>query len=226
MKDNSLITAQLLHHMKLAQDTEEEAELLQERRSALVVLRVQNLINNNPRALVLKELLYKQGDAVNKKVEKRIVTLTQFELKWFHDDPEELRADYYMGLVKLPFIYDVVKSKQARNERPSFMISVTMYLDKKKEEKSKRDIFFSCDTVEDRDKWMIAIDYLKTRAIYDAYAKKNTLVNFINSSKSEEKKRDEDADRDLSDLLYDFGDQLKNSTANRANTSANRGIGS
>lgn len=37
----------------------------------------------------------------------------------------------------------------------------------------KRDIAFSCDTEEARDKWIIAIDFLKTKAIYDAYAKKN-----------------------------------------------------
>lgn len=84
-----------------------------------------------------------------------------------------------MGCVKLPFIYDVVRSKQVRNEKPSFMISVTMYYDRKKDEKPKRDIYFSCDSAEERDKWIIAIDYLKTRAIFDAYAKKNTLVNFI-----------------------------------------------
>ena len=59
------------------------------------------------------------------------------------------------------------------------MISVTMYFGKKDVEQGKRDIFFSCDTEEARDRWMIAIDYLKTRAIYDAYAKKNTLVNFM-----------------------------------------------
>ena len=118
-----------------------------------------------------------------------------------------------MGLVKLPFIYEVVKSKQAHNERPSFMISVTMYLDKKNEEKGKRDIFFSCDTPEMRDKWMIAIDYLKTRAIYDAYAKKNTLANFFAQSNEEENKSGDDhEERDLSNLLYDFGDQLKSNT--------------
>lgn len=61
------------------------------------------------------------------------------------------------------------------------MISVTMYYDRKKEEKPKRDIFFSCNTPQERDKWMIAIDYLKTRAIFDAYAKKNSLVNFISA---------------------------------------------
>lgn len=84
-----------------------------------------------------------------------------------------------MGLVELPFIYAVVKSKQSGNERPAFMISVTMFMDKKGEEKPKRDFFFSCEDEATRDKWMIAIDYLKTRAIYDAYAKKNTFVNFI-----------------------------------------------
>ena len=42
MKDNSLVTEQLLNHMKLAQDELEESELLFERRSALTVLRVQN----------------------------------------------------------------------------------------------------------------------------------------------------------------------------------------
>ena len=40
MKDNSIMTEQLLMHMKLAQDTENEADLLIERRTALVVLRV------------------------------------------------------------------------------------------------------------------------------------------------------------------------------------------
>ena len=66
---------------------------------------------------------------------------------------------------------------------------------------------------------MIAIDYLKIRAIYDAYAKKNTLVNFISSAKEEEKKEDEGNERDLSDLLYDFGDNLKMSTVNRGQVS-------
>lgn len=55
--------------MKLAQDTEEESELLIERRTALVVMRVQNKINQNPRALVFSGHLYKQGDKVNKSVE-------------------------------------------------------------------------------------------------------------------------------------------------------------
>lgn len=111
MQDNSIMTEKLLMHMKLAQDTDKEADLLIERRTALVVLRVQNSINNAPRSLVLKQCLYKQGDSVNKKVEKRVVTLSQFELKWYHNNETEIKNDIFMGLVKLPFIYEVVKSK-------------------------------------------------------------------------------------------------------------------
>ena len=38
--DNMMLTEQLKQHMLLAQDTEEEKDLLYERRNALVVLRV------------------------------------------------------------------------------------------------------------------------------------------------------------------------------------------
>ena len=51
------------------------------------------------------------------------------------------------------------------------MIGVTMWTDKRKEEKGKRDFFFSCDDILTRDKWMIAIDFLKTKAVYDAWWK-------------------------------------------------------
>ena len=70
------MTEQLLQHMLLAQDAEEEKDLLIERRTALVVLRVQNVINKSPRAVVLKDHAYKQGSQVNQKVSKRILTLT------------------------------------------------------------------------------------------------------------------------------------------------------
>ena len=171
----------------------------------------------NPRSIVLKDRLFKQGKSINKNVEKRLVTLTQYELKWYHDDEVEFINNKYMGLVKLPFIYEVVKSKQAGNEKPAFMISVTMFYDKKNEEQGKRDIYFSCDTEQERDKWITGIDYLKTRAIYDAYAKKSPLLGFINHDAEEEIKQDEEGhDRDLSDLLYDFGDRLKGNTSSAA----------
>ena len=49
------------------------------------------------------------------------------------------------------------------------MLSTTIWTDKKGREKGKREFFFSCDTEHLRDKWMIAIDFLKTKATYDVY---------------------------------------------------------
>jgi len=40
---------------------------------------------------------------------------------------------------------------------------------------------------------MAAIEYLKTRAIYDSYAKKHTLINFIGQQSKEVKEEDETA---------------------------------
>ena len=83
------------------------------------------------------------------------------------------------------FIYDVVSIKMKDNS-PSFRISVSVHINEKGKEAGKRDITFSCHSPQDRDRWIAAIDYLKTRSIYDAYAKKNTLVNFLGHDKKEE----------------------------------------
>ena len=64
------------------------------------------------------------------------------------------------------------------NDRPTFMLSVTMWTNKKGEDKGRREFFFSCDDEILRDKWMIAIDYLKTKAIYDSYTQRNRNIDF------------------------------------------------
>ena len=68
------------------------------------------------------------------------------------------------------------------------MLSVTMWTDRDNKEKGRRDFFFSADNVLSRDKWMIAIEFLKTKAVYDAYSRKNNNVNFGNSAYEEERK--------------------------------------
>lgn len=94
------------------------------------------------------------------------------------------------------------------------MIGVTMWTDKRKEEKGKRDFFFSCDDILTRDKWMIAIDFLKTKAVYDAYSRKNRDVQFENNiQEKKEEVNHEEIDRvDMASLLYDFGSHLKGET--------------
>ena len=78
-------------------------------------------------------------------------------------------------------------------------------------------MIFSCKKPFDRDKWIAAIDYLKTRAIYEAYSKNNRLVSFMHANNEYKlgKEKDEDHNEmDKSELLYDFGEQLKQSTIN------------
>ena len=56
----------------------------------------------------------------------------------------------------------------------------------------KRHVIFTCPTAQNRDKWYAAIEYLKTKSIYDSYSKNNALVNFMCLAAEEEKKKDED----------------------------------
>ena len=105
------------------------------------------------------------------------VTLCPFYLKWFQTE-EEMHADKFRGKINMNFIYEVVSLK-IKDDKPSFRLGVSMHMNEKGKEAGKRDITFSCFSQESRDRWVAAIDYLKTRSIYDAYAKKNTLVNFL-----------------------------------------------
>ena len=110
------------------------------------------------------------------------------------------------------FIYEVVSLK-IKDDSPSFRIGVSMHTNQKGKEAGKRDITFSCHTQQDRDRWVAAIDYLKTRSIYDVYAKKNTLVNFLGTDKQEEQRDDSEnrVEIDFSEYLYGFGHNFKQS---------------
>ena len=50
----------------------------------------------------------------------------------------------------------------------------------------RRTIVLAFESELARDGWFSAIDYLKTKAIFDSYQKRNTLVNFIGHEKNEE----------------------------------------
>ncbi len=39
-----------------------------------------------------------------------------------------------------------------------------------------RDFFFACDTDLQMEDWIITIEFLRTKAVYDAYAQKNIPV--------------------------------------------------
>lgn len=78
----------LLKHSMQAQDCIEEDELSYQARTGLIVCRIQNTLEADPKALIKKEIIYKQGQAINSKTSKRLVTIDAFNLKWYHDEKE------------------------------------------------------------------------------------------------------------------------------------------
>ena len=80
-------------------------------------------------------------------------------------------------MVNLPFVFRVVKMKKASTELPRFQIDVSLHFTRKKKEAGRRSIIFGCNSEHECDMWMAAIEFLKTKAIYDAYAKQNLFVN-------------------------------------------------
>ena len=181
--------------MLIAAGVKTEEELPHGRRTGLNVRRIQNLLAKDRKGLILNEYLHKQGSHFNKKTEPRLVTLTSNELSWYHNEQERLDRKP-QGQIELEFIYTVVKSYQVHNDRPAFLISVTMYKDKKGNNVvDNRDIIFSAETDEIRDKWIIAIEYLKTKAIYDAYAAKNRNVGFNAMGDTNDLPKNHDNDR-------------------------------
>lgn len=58
----------------------------------------------NERAIVLEEMITKQGKGANKKASKRLVTLDAKHFKWFHDEHEK-NANAFLGCIPVQFIF-------------------------------------------------------------------------------------------------------------------------
>ena len=107
------------------------------------------------------------------------VVLTESSLRWMKKG-EDLIEDNYIGLIKLPFIYSIERLRRTSSKNLyAFVIKTLMHYDRNKKESGRREVIFHCLTERQRDMWIAGIEYLKTRAIYDDYVKKNQLVNFL-----------------------------------------------
>ena len=167
--------------MLFAQNCVDEKDLRPERRNALVVLRVQNRIKAKPQGIIYLDLLWKPSNQgkmklvknalIETNLNKRYVILTRFEFKWYKTK-KDFDEDKFHGRVKLPFIYEI-KKITVLNGKPSFDLGLSMYDKNHKTKAGKRNVIFTCKNFQERDKWVATIDFLKTKAIYDAYAKNN-----------------------------------------------------
>lgn len=193
--------------MLIAEDVTSEDQLSFQARTGLIVKRYQRILEiDSNNTTILEEIIYKQGQAANKKTSKRLCTIDAKNFKWYHNR-KELEDKTPLGVIPLQFIYQVVASKMAWLENPSFSISTTQWFNKHEEDEGRRDFFFACDNILQLEKWIITIEYLRTRSVYEAYTKKNVPVTFPLSINTDVRKRDDR--KDYSEIVFDFSKFLR-----------------
>jgi len=76
-------------------------------------------------------------------------------------------------------IFAVVASKMNTGNSTAFSISASNWIKKRGgKDKGQRDFFYAAKTMVERDEWMAAIDFMRTKAMYEAYAVKNIPIKF------------------------------------------------
>ena len=93
-------------------------------------------------------------------------------------------------------------------EKPSFSISTTSWFNKLQQDEGQRDFFFACDNILQLEKWIITIEYLRTRAVFDAYTQKHVAVSF-GSHNDALKDGHQKSSSGKDSLLFDFSKSLK-----------------
>lgn len=117
-----------------------------------------------------------------------------------------------MGSLPLVNITKCVPSFTKRQNKFAFSVNSTLMIDRNLNEVLNQTLDFCCDDIETQDKWVISIEFLRTRAVYEEYASKNIPVQFPLRSAEEEAKGDESDGNNKHNLLYDFASSLKGKT--------------
>jgi hypothetical protein len=104
-------------------------------------------------------------------------------------------------------IFAVVASKMNTGNSTAFSISSSNWI-KSGKDKGQRDFFYAAKTIVERDEWMAAIDFMRTKAMYEAYAAKNIPIKFPLQDDLEELS-DEEEGTNKAEILFDFGKNFK-----------------
>lgn len=112
--------------------------------------------------------------------------------RWHHD-AAELKSGVCMGSVPLVNLISCLPAKNKSSRKFGFSIVTTLCLDRNlQQQEGIQTLDFCCDTIEQRDKWIISIDFMRTRAVYEDYSAKNISVQFPLKYPAEEDVEDAD----------------------------------
>jgi hypothetical protein len=98
----------LLNNILIAEDLQHESSIPTKAKQGLIVKKVQNMLNKNPMAIVMRAMLTKQGDKPNRNVEERLVILSSKDIKWYHNEEEMSKGKRPLGVIILSAVYHCV----------------------------------------------------------------------------------------------------------------------
>jgi len=87
------------------------------------------LIKNNPKAILYKDWVFKEGKSVNKKISKRLLIMTPKNICWYHDDEEYYQNSVPLGEIIIEDIYATSETLLMEGTF-DFDICVTKYIKK------------------------------------------------------------------------------------------------
>lgn len=118
--------------------------------------------------------MYKEARSRGK-VSARLCSLSAKHFRWYHDK-SELQSGIFMGSLPLVNITRCMPSFTKRQNKFAFSVNSTLMIDRNLNEVQNQTIDFCCDDIETQNRWVISIEFLRTRAVYEDYASKNIPV--------------------------------------------------
>jgi len=121
--------------------------------------------------------LYKKADKYIS-WEQRFVAVTNTKLIYWYKEIEYVENKMPLGSFDLKYLYsvEILPDKERGDKNNLFHIQVSSWY-KKDEVRGSRNFYFSCATRDDLYEWVITLNFLRVKAIYDEFSYNYGMIN-------------------------------------------------
>lgn len=168
----------LRDHILIGEDIKDIEDLPAKSQQGLIIKEMQNkLVRGNPKAVLHKDKVFKQGKAASKRISSRFLIMTAKELMWFHSPEEYESGATALGIIKIQDIYKCSETLMQQGTY-DFDIGFTNYIRKGQVDMAPRIMNFGCETENDRHNWISRIEFLRAKTVYENYVNKFVNIQF------------------------------------------------
>ena len=165
-------------HLFIAEDVKSDKDLPFKQKYGIIIKQMQSmLLGGNPKTVLYKGLVYKQGKKGKKTISTRLLILTCKELQWFHNIKEYEKNFPPLGSIKVADIYNCRETDLQANTF-DFQIAIDGYERKGMFDNAPRLIKFGCEKESERHEWIARIEFMKTKNVYENYINKYVPIQF------------------------------------------------